>query len=84
MFRSDLLRFRSKPGGTSFLQQMVIAAAYSPKNPSKYGPYTDNKGNNFYGIPYEVHPLGANITSTAVTSVRNGKSSTNTTWKGGG
>jgi hypothetical protein len=24
-------------------------------------PYTDNKGNDFYGIPYEVNTLGANI-----------------------
>jgi hypothetical protein len=71
MFRSDLLRFRSKPGGTSLLQQMVIAAAYSPKNLRNTA-------------PNEVNTLGANITSTTVTSVRNGKSSTNTTWKGGG
>jgi hypothetical protein len=35
MFRPDLLR--SKPGGSSFLLPMVIDAAYSPKNPSKYG-----------------------------------------------
>jgi hypothetical protein len=69
------------PCGSSFLQQMVIDAAYSPKDPSKYGAYTDNKGNNFYGIPYEVNTLGANITCTTVTSVRNGKTSTNTTWK---
>jgi hypothetical protein len=59
MFRSDLLR--SKPGGSSFLLQMAIDAAYSPENPSKCGPYTDNKGNDFYGIPYEVNTLGANI-----------------------
>jgi hypothetical protein len=36
MFRSDLLR--SKPGGSSFLLQTVIDAAYSPENPSKYAP----------------------------------------------
>jgi hypothetical protein len=42
---------------------------------------TDNNGNSFYGVPYEVNTLGANITATSVTSVRNGKTSTNTTWK---
>jgi hypothetical protein len=40
---------------------MAIDAAYSPENPSKCGPYTDNKGNDFYGIPYEVNTLDANI-----------------------
>jgi hypothetical protein len=27
------------PCGSSVLQQMVVDAAYSPKNPSNYGPY---------------------------------------------
>jgi hypothetical protein len=75
--------YRSKnrvPCGSSFLQQMVIDAALSPENPSNYGPYTNEKGNSFYGVPYEVNTLGANITATTVTSVRNGQTSTNTTW----
>ncbi len=54
----------------------------SPIPPPTYtGPYTDNAGNVFYGVPYEVNNLGASITATTATSVRNGKISTNTTWK---
>jgi len=69
------------PCGTRFPQQMVIDAAYSPENPSNYGPYTDDHGDNFYGVPYEVNTLGGDITATTVTSVRNGQVATNTTWK---
>lgn len=66
---------------STFQQQMVIDAAYSPKNPSTYGPYTDSSGAGFYGVPYEVNTLGASITATTATSTRNGQTSTNTTWK---
>ncbi len=69
------------PCGTRFPQQMVIDAAYSPDNPSNYGPHTDDNGVNFYGVPYEVNTLGGDITTTTVTSVRNGQVATNTTWK---
>jgi hypothetical protein len=62
-------------------QQMVIDAAYSPQNPSSYGPYTNSSGGSFYGVPYELNTLGAGITATTATSTRNGKTSTNTTWK---
>jgi len=60
---------------------MVIDAAYSPDNPPSYGPYTDDKGVKFYGVPYEVNTLGGDITGTTVTSIRNGQVATNTTWK---
>jgi hypothetical protein len=70
------------PCGSSFLQKTVIDAAYSPNNPSGYGgPYTSQYGQNFYGVAYETNTLGANITATTVTSSRDGKTSTNTTWK---
>ncbi|MGA9391030.1 MAG: hypothetical protein WBV69_11345 [Candidatus Sulfotelmatobacter sp.] len=69
------------PCASTFQQQMVIDAAYSPANPSNYGPYTNSSGSNFYGVPYEVNTLGAGITATTATSTRNGKTSTNTTWK---
>lgn len=69
------------PCGSTFLQQMVVDAAFSPNNPTNYGPYTDQYGNNFYGVPYEVNTLAANITATVVTSVRNGKTSSNNGWK---
>jgi hypothetical protein len=68
------------PCGASFLQQMVIDAAYSPDNTSGYAEYTDNHGDVFYGVPYEVNTLGANITATAASSVRNGETSINITW----
>jgi hypothetical protein len=60
---------------------MVIDAAYSPQNPSSYGPYTNNSGGSFYGVPYELNTLGAGITATTATSTHNGETSTNTTWK---
>jgi hypothetical protein len=60
---------------------MVIDAAFSPNNPLNYGKYINNSGGTFYGVPYEVNTLGASITATTATSVRNGKTSTNTTWK---
>jgi len=70
------------PCSSSFQQQLVIDAAYSPSNPSSYtGPFTDNSGNTFYGVPYETNTLGASITGTTATSVRNDQTSTNTTWK---
>lgn len=73
---------KKAPCGTRFYQQAVIDAAYSPDNPSSYsGPYTDESGNTFYGVSYEVNTLGGDITATAVTSVRNGQVATNTTWK---
>jgi hypothetical protein len=70
------------PCGTIFPQALVIDAAYSPDNPSTYpGPFTDTGDNTFYGIPYENNTPKANITATIVSSVRNGKTSTNTTWQ---
>ncbi len=69
------------PCSSTFQQQMVIDAAFSPNNPSNYGQYTNNSGGTFYGVPYEINTLGAGITATTATSVRNGQTSTNTTWK---
>jgi hypothetical protein len=68
------------PCASSFQQQMVIDAAYSPDNTPAYGSYLDQYGNLFYGVPYEVNSLGGGITAAAATSVRNGETSTNTTW----
>jgi hypothetical protein len=69
------------PCGATFSQQMVIDAAYSPDNTPAYGSYVSKDGNVFYGVPYETNTLGGSITATTVTSVRNGQTSTNTTWK---
>lgn len=69
------------PCSSSFQQQMVIDAAYNPGNPQSYAQYTNNSGGTFYGVPYETNTLGASIAATTATSVRNGQTSTNTTWK---
>jgi hypothetical protein len=69
------------PCSSTWQQQMVIDAAFSPNNPSNYGPYTDQYGNLFYGVPYETNTIRADITATTVTSVRNGKVSANKVWK---
>jgi hypothetical protein len=58
-----------------------IDAAYSPNNPATYSSYLTQNGNTFYGIAYETNTLGADINSTTVTSIRNGDTSTNTTWQ---
>ena len=61
---------------------MVIDAAWSgPNNPADYAQYTNEQGETFYGVPYQLNTLGARITATIVTSTKNGLVSTNTTWK---
>jgi hypothetical protein len=69
------------PCGARFQQAVVIDAAYAPNNPTSYGPYADDNGATFYGVAYETNSLGADITATTVTSIRNGRIATNTTWK---
>jgi hypothetical protein len=64
------------------LQQMIVDAAFSPKNPSNYGQYTLPNGTTVHAIPYgSVNTLGGDITATTVTSTRAGYTVTNTTWK---
>ena len=69
------------PCGTGFPQRIVIDAGFSPNDPLNYGPYTNQYGNTFYGVPYEANTLCSDVTATTVTSVRNGQVSTNTTSK---
>ncbi len=69
------------PCSSTFPQLIVIDAAYSPNNPPTYSSYLNNDGNLFYGVAYETNTLGASITAATATSVRNGQTSTNTTWK---
>jgi hypothetical protein len=68
------------PCGSRFPQLVMIDAAYSPDNTPAYSSYLTEDGDIVWGVAYETNILGGDITATSVTSIRNGQTSTNTTW----